>query len=467
MTPTLTLLLLLSLSSPIGHAGGHERVQDKEDTGAEAATRSSIKSKAVCSGHRVSIPVSGRAWLPLNHRHGPCSPLPASARMPSTADVLRRDQLRAKGIRGVLNGSASAVERHPATVRPVTLGSSLDTLEYVITMGLGTPAVKQTVFIDTGSDITWVQCRPCPVPPCHQQKDPMFDPAMSATYSAVPCGSAACRELGRDGGCSSRNLCRYAISYAGNDSSTGTYSSDKLTLSPTYAVDGFLFGCQHAPEETPNDDDARTDGIMGLGGGVPSLVSQTVEKAFSYCLPPSPSYSGFLTLGAPRVSSSRFAVTPMYIYPDHPTFYIVVLQAIVVAGRCLDVPTSVFSNGAIMDSGTPITTLPPEAYRALRAAFRKEMRMYPRAAPMENLDTCFNLDGDVGDAKLPNITLVFERGAAMELDRKGIIVNDGCLAFAPHNDDTSPGIIGNVQQRTFEVLYDIGSQAVGFRRGAC
>jgi hypothetical protein len=30
-----------------------------------------------------------------------------------------------------------------------------------------------------------------------------------------------------------------------------------------------------------------------------------------------------------------------------------------------------------------------------------------------------------------------------------------------------PGILGNVQQQTMEVLYDVGGGAVGFRRGAC
>jgi len=42
-----------------------------------------------------------------------------------------------------------------------------------------------------------------------------------------------------------------------------------------------------------------------------------------------------------------------------------------------------------------------------------------------------------------------------------------CLAFVATSDDGSTGIIGNVQQRTFQVLYDVAGGAVGFKAGAC
>ncbi|OEL28216.1 Aspartyl protease family protein [Dichanthelium oligosanthes] len=454
MIPVLPLLLVLCVSSPVANA-----------------KISSLKSNAVCSGHRadlpmlisVSIPLSSRTWLPLNHRRGPCSPFSSSETIPSTGDVLHRDRLRADSIRKGLNGTAAA-KRGDVTVA-TTLGSSLGTLEYVVTVGLGTPAATQTVYMDTGSDVTWVQCRPCPAATCHPQKDPVFNPARSATYSAVRCGSAACKGLDRDrygNGCS-RRLCQYLVKYGDSSNTTGTYSADKLTLTPSYAVDHFQFGCSHAAHLFSD----KADGLMGLGGGSRSLVSQTAMKAFSYCLPPTASYSGFLTLGVPRASSSRFVVTPMYRSSNVDTFYLVLLQGITVAGRRLNVPPSVFTARAVMDSGTIITRLPPKAYRALRAAFRKEMKMYPRVASSSTiLDTCFNLSGVVGDVKVPSVALVFEKGATVELDPSGIIIND-CLAFAPTGGDESVGIIGNVQQRTLEVLYDIGGGAVGFRGGAC
>ena len=91
--------------------------------------------------------------------------------------------------------------------------------------------------------------------------------------------------------------------------------------------------------------------------------------------------------------------------------------------------------------------------------------MYPPAPPAGILDTCFNLTG-VPAVRVPRVALVFDGGVAVELHPSGII-QYGCLAFASSASDRSAGIIGNVQQRTLEVFYDVAGGAVGFRRHAC
>lgn len=419
----------------------------------------------MCSEPKVVTPSSSRGiTVPLRHRYSPCSPVP-SKKKPSLEEMLRRDQLRAAYIKrkfsGVKKGGAAGdVEQSDATV-PTALGISLDTLEYVITVGIGSPAVTQTMSIDTGSDVSWVQCKPCSQ--CHSQADSLFDPSSSSTYSPFSCTSAACAQLAQDqegNGCSGSE-CQYIVPYADGSSTTGTYSSDTLTLG-SIAVTNFQFGCSQS-ESGFND---QTDGLMGLGGGAQSLASQTAGTfgaAFSYCLPPTPSSSGFLTLGAG--STSGFVKTPMLRSSQVPTIYGVFLQAIRVGGKQLDIPTSVFSAGSVMDSGTVITRLPATAYSALSSAFKDGMKQYPPAPPSGILDTCFDFSGQ-SSISTPTVTLVFSGGAAIDLDLNGII-QSSCLAFAGNGDDSSLGIIGNVQQRTFEVLYDVGGGAVGFRAGAC
>uniref|UniRef100_A0ACD6AS47 Uncharacterized protein n=1 Tax=Avena sativa TaxID=4498 RepID=A0ACD6AS47_AVESA len=450
----LLLLLLLGLQaaaifSPTVDAKGH---------GYRVVAANKLQPKAVCSALRV-IPPSSRTWLPLYHRNGPCSatPPPHSARTTPTS-ILSRDQFRAEAIQRRLSNKATV-----ATTLGTALG--LGTLEYVVAVGLGTPPVRQTVLIDTGSDLSWVQCRPCHLPGCHRQRDALFDPSKSSTYSPLPCGSPACARLAAQNGCSrSSNRCRYIVRYGDGSNTTGTYSSDTLTVTPSDVVASFRFGCSHADTGFPDAD--RTDGLLGLGGDAQSLMSQAGQRAFSYCLPPTVSHTGFFTLGVPNVSSARFAVTPLYRSAQSATFYFVILQAITVAGRRLAVPPSVFSAGAIMDSGTIITRLPPPAYAALRAAFTAEMiKMYPPAPAAGILDTCFNLTG-VRNVRVPRVALVFDGGVAVELHPTGII-QYGCLAFASSRGNRSAGIIGNVQQRTLEVLYDVAGGAVGFRRGAC
>ncbi|RLM79036.1 protein ASPARTIC PROTEASE IN GUARD CELL 2-like isoform X2 [Panicum miliaceum] len=452
--PKLLLLLLLfwSCHSLVAHVGG--------DRSYRVLSLDSLKSDAVCSEPKV--PLSGAATVPLHHRHGPCSPL-TTKKMPTLEEMLRRDQLRAAYIQrkfsgGDGKGGAGDVQQSDATV-PTTLGTSLNTLEYLITVGIGSPAVTQTVLIDTGSDVSWVQCKPCSQ--CHSQANPLFDPSSSSTYYPFSCSSAAtCAQLGQEGnGCSS-SQCQYIVTYGDGSSTTGTYSSDTLALGSN-TVRNFQFGCSHV--ESGFDD--QTDGLMGLGGGAQSLVSQTAGtfgRAFSYCLPPTPSSSGFLTLGA---GTSGFVKTPMLRSSQVPTFYGARLQTIRVGGRQLIIPTSAFSAGAIMDSGTVITRLPRTAYSALSSAFKAGMKQYPRAPPSGILDTCFDFSGQ-SSVTIPSVALVFSGGAVVNLDANGIILGS-CLAFAGNSDDGSLGIIGNVQQRTFEVLYDVGGGAVGFRAGAC
>lgn len=129
-------------------------------------------------------------------------------------------------------------------------------------------------------------------------------------------------------------------------------------------------------------------------------------------------------------------------------------------------PPVVFAGGAVMDSSVIITQLPPTAYRALRLAFRSAMAAYPRVAGgRAGLDTCYDFVRFTS-VTVPAVSLVFDGGAVVRLDAMGVMV-EGCLAFVPTPGDFALGFIGNVQQQTHEVLYDVGGGSVGFRRGAC
>ncbi|KAL6661455.1 hypothetical protein ACP70R_000839 [Stipagrostis hirtigluma subsp. patula] len=438
---------------------------------------------AMCSGHKVTPPVNN-TWLPLNRPHGPCSSsFSASEGTLLLDDMLSWDELRTDYIRMKL---ASGGEENYTLPEAVTVTSTqrAQLLEADFSLGdtgedtssealqsdptnrapIGNSVVSQTMAVDTGSDVPWVQCFPCPVPPCHQQSDQLYDPTKSTTSTWIPCGSPACRRLGIYGsGCSS-SRCGYTINYGGGSATAGNYISDTLTLTPKAVVRNFRFGCSHSVRGSFSD---QTAGVMALGGGTQSLLSQTAGifgNAFSYCIA-SPSSSGFLSLGRPVGAASSFARTPLIRSTWAPTFYLVRLRAIIVAGQVLNVPATVFSAGSVMDSSVIVTQLPPTAYVALRAAFRYAMRMYPLAPPVGMLDTCYDFIRFT-TVKVPKVALVFDGGAVLELDASSVML-DGCLAFAATSSDMSVGFIGNVQQQTYEVLYDVGGGAVGFRRGAC
>ncbi|XP_044335834.1 aspartyl protease family protein At5g10770-like [Triticum aestivum] len=278
---------------------------------------------------------------------------------------------------------------------PTELGSSLDMLEYVITVGVGSLAVQQTMTMDTGSDVSWVHCNSNST-----AGSPPFDPAKSATYAAFPCGAPACTQLGAEANACSNSQCQYMVRYGDGSNTTGTYGYDTLALGSD-TVKGFQFGCSRV-EEGFGD---KTDGLMGS--------------------------KGFLTLGV-QTSTAGFATTGMLRSEQAPTFYGVLLQGIKVGGEQLSVAPSVFSAGSVMDSGTIITRLPPTAYTSLKTAFKDGMKQYPTAPSRSILDTCFDFSGQ-DNVSIPTVALMFDGGAVVDLDANGIIFGS-CLAFT-----TEPG----------------------------
>jgi hypothetical protein len=130
--------------------------------------------------------------LPLVHRHGPCAPSISPDKPPSFADTLRRSRPHMNHLANM--GSPHGDDEKAAGI-PTHLGSSVKSLEYVVTVSFGTPVVPRVVVVDTGSDLSWLQCKPCSPSECSQQKDPLFDPSRSSTYDAVACGTAPCRKL--------------------------------------------------------------------------------------------------------------------------------------------------------------------------------------------------------------------------------------------------------------------------------
>jgi hypothetical protein len=82
------------------------------------------------------------------------------------------------------------------------------------------------------------------------------------------------------------------------------------------------------------------------------------------------------------------------------------------------------------------------------------------------LDTCFNFTGHTNVA-VPKVALTFSLGASINLDVPSGIRVEGCLAFQDSGADGTLGVLGNVNQRNLEVLYDTSHSKVGFRANAC
>lgn len=366
-------------------------------------------------------------------------------------------------------GPAPAAEA-PATTIPDHTGTNLDTLEFVVVVGFGTPAQTAAIILDTGSDLSWIQCKPCSGH-CYRQHDPDFDPAKSSSYAAVPCGTPVCAAAG---GMCNGTTCLYGVQYGDGSSTTGVLSRDTLTFNSSSKFTGFTFGCG----EKNIGDFGEVDGLLGLGRGKLSLPSQAAPSfggVFSYCLPSYNTTPGYLNIGATKPTSTvPVQYTAMIKKPQYPSFYFIELVSINIGGYILPVPPSVFTKtGTLLDSGTILTYLPPPAYTSLRDRFKFTMQGNKPAPPYEPLDTCYDFTGQ-GAIVIPAVSFNFSDGAVFDLDFYGIMIfpDDakpliGCLAFVSRPAAMPFSIVGNTQQRAAEVIYDVPSQKIGFIPISC
>ncbi|MQL69495.1 hypothetical protein Taro_001820 [Colocasia esculenta] len=407
-------------------------------------------------------------YLRVVHRHGACSP--SVAVKPDHVERLARDSRRVASLQKRMRPAiADLIEKRSNDPQsshvsiPAKSGDEIGSGDYVVTVGFGTPARQQTVIFDTGSNVCWIQCQPCSGT-CYKQKEPIFNPSSSTSYKNVSCDSDACTNL--DSSSCSGNTCIYSVQYGDQSSTAGFLATETLTLSSDHVFRNFVFGCGEQNQGLFSG----IAGLIGLARSPSSLVAQTSKTlgdVFSYCLPVS-SAAGYLSVG--KSSASKVVYTPMLADEPAPGLYFIDLVGISVGGSKLPVKPSVFrSGGTIIDSGTVITRLPPSAYSALRSAVRKAMSQYEQAEPVSILDTCYDFKG-VQKVSYPTVTLHYD-GADVALDLSGIFISVeesvACLAFAGNDDPSNINIIGNIQQRGMEVIYDIGKKNIGFAAGAC
>ncbi|XP_043725774.1 aspartyl protease family protein At5g10770-like [Telopea speciosissima] len=411
--------------------------------------------------------------LQVTHKYGPCSLLKeGKSKTPSLSQILSNDQTRVKSINSKLSNQQSSVADSTVII-PANSGDSLGTGNYIVMIGFGTPEQNFILEFDTGSDLTWIQCLPCNSSNCYPQQDPYFNSSASSTYSNISCGSNACSQLQSAGYAQSSctTNCLYQVTYGDGSTSQGDFVTDTLTLSSSDLFSNFEFGCGH----NTNGLFGTTDGLLGLGRRPFSTVSQTATiygKNFSYCLPSSTSSTGFLAFGSQASSSSSNAqYTPLLTSLNYASFYFLNMTGISVGGQTLSIAESVFTtSGTIIDSGTVITRLAPTAYSALSSAFRQAMLNYPSAPPYSLFDTCYDFSG-YSTVTVPTIVLHFLGGTDLNVDVSGILIQASstqfCLAFVGNSLPTDFGILGNMQQHTFEVVYNVAGGKLGFGAGAC
>ncbi|OEL14845.1 Aspartic proteinase nepenthesin-1 [Dichanthelium oligosanthes] len=161
----------------------------------------------------------------------------------------------------------------------------VDGYEYTLDFSIGTPPQKVSAIADTGSDLTWIKCGSCR---CCTPHGAPYHPDMSSSFSMLPCSDRLCGALGATcggGGAECAYTYPYGVEFDPHLYARGYLGSETFTLGDDrvlggVAVPGDGFGCTTVSEGIYG----TSSGIVGLGRGPLSLVSQLNVGAFSYCL---------------------------------------------------------------------------------------------------------------------------------------------------------------------------------------
>ncbi|KAK7314518.1 hypothetical protein VNO77_33044 [Canavalia gladiata] len=349
---------------------------------------------------------------------------------------------------------------------PVSSGTGQGSGEYFSRVGVGQPANPYYMVIDTGSDVNWIQCKPCS--DCYHQTDPIFDPSASSSYNPLTCEAQQCEALEMSACRNGR--CLYQVSYGDGSFTVGEYVTETVSFGNTGSISRVAIGCGHDNEGLF----LGAAGLLGLGGGPLSLTSQIKASSFSYCLVDRDSgKSSTLEFNSPLPGDSVTA--PMLKNQKVNTFYYVQLTGMSVGGQMVAVPPETFAvgqsgtGGIIVDSGTAITRLQTQAYNSVRDAFRRMTQNLRSAEGISLFDTCYDLSS-LQSVRVPTVSFHFGADKTWSLPAKNYLIpvdsaGTYCFAFAPTTSALS--IIGNVQQQGTRVSFDLANSVVGFSPNKC
>ncbi|CAM0906137.1 unnamed protein product [Alopecurus aequalis] len=338
---------------------------------------------------------------------------------------------------------------------------------YHVSLSIGTPPLTFPAILDTGSDLAWTQCAPCTE--CF---------ASSSTFSKLPCTSPLCRTLPSPFSACNASSCAYNYRYVARFTA-GYLAAETLALGGASFRD-VAFGCS-----TANDGHMdNSSGIMGLGRGPLSLVSQLGVGRFSYCLRSdsdagaSPILFGSLA-NCDNVQSTPLVQNPAVPVPRAPYYY-VNLTGVRVGAADLPVTTGTFgftstgAGGVIVDSGTMFTYLAEAGYGMLKRAFLSQTAgvMTSVSGARFHFDLCFEAAGraDVDAVLVPELVLSFAGGAEYSVPRRSYfdtVDEEGrvaCLLVLPTG---GLSVIGSVMQMDLHVLYDLDGGTMSFAPADC
>nr|XP_043626053.1 aspartic proteinase Asp1-like [Erigeron canadensis] len=356
---------------------------------------------------------------------------------------------------------------------------------YYVTVNLGNPPKPYEFDIDTGSHLTWVQCDA----PCQQCLRAPNSPYKPATGTLVACEDPLCAEVQwpKIPQCGSPDeQCDYYLKYVDGGSSLGIVIKDPFSLQYTNGTvtnPHLAFGCGYHQSHPNPTTRPYVDGILGLGMGKESIVSQLqelgiVKNVVAHCL--SSQGNGYLFFGDELVPPT-VVWTPMVTSADLAKRYFLGVAELYVAG----LTTGKKDLRIVFDSATTYTFLIPEAHKALVSMLVEDIRdnfhpIYTVYDEEFTTSVCWK-----GSTRLHSIdevkhffkpiVLSFEnaQNSWFEMDPEAYLViskqGNACLGIFNSEEMGAPTInlIGDISFLDKLVVYDNENQRIGWTTSDC
>ncbi|CAO2832403.1 unnamed protein product [Amaranthus hypochondriacus] len=374
-------------------------------------------------------------------------------------------------------GSSSAHQMVSSVILPI-YGNVYPRGFYYVPVLVGEPPRPFFLDPDTGSDLTWLQCD-APCVRCTRAPHPLYKPSNDLISARDPLCAAVQPEHYK---CDSPDQCDYEVEYADGGSSLGVLVRDSMHFnltnghrqSPRVAI-----GCGY--DQIPGSSHHPLDGILGLGRGKASIVSQLSDQGLTrnvigHCL--SPRGGGYIFFGDEVYDASRMVwtnTTQGYTKHYSPGF------AELFYGHRT---TGVENLLVIFDSGSSYTYFASQAYHILVSLLMRDLRKtsLKDATDDETLPVCwkgkrpFRSIRDVRKHFKP-LTLSFGDGsryaAHYEIPPENYLIismkGSVCLGIL---NGTEVGlqnynIIGDISMQDKMIVYDNEKTMIGWGSANC
>ncbi|KAM7278198.1 hypothetical protein ACFE04_005332 [Oxalis oulophora] len=360
---------------------------------------------------------------------------------------------------------------------------------YFTVMQMGNPRKPYFLDIDTGSDLTWIQCD-APCSSCAKGANPLYKPNRG---NIVAFEDSLCNEVQKDQGekenCDTCQQCDYEIEYADESSSMGVLARDSVHVTATngsLTKLNVIFGCAYDQQGSLLNTLTKTDGILGLSRAKVSLPSQLtslgiIKNVVGHCLTTEATGSGYLFFGDEYVPQWGMAWAPMLNNPSKNLYHGKIVKMSYGSSQ-LSLGGQV--NRAVFDTGSSYTYFPKEAYDELIASLKENSGMeLIQDASDSVLPICWKAKfpiSSVLDVKQNFKTLTFHFGSKWWItstkfqippERYLVISKKGnvCLGILDGSKvlDGSAFILGDISLRGLLVVYDNVNHRIGWGKSDC